>query len=265
MSDTSFLIKAGLAFLVASAWVVVTAITGQRSAKWGGVVAALPSVTAFSLLFIAWTQGGWAASQTAGPLPAGLGAAAIATMAYVRLAGKRGVAASLVGSALAWGIAIFPLLLIKASRDPAPANGLGIFMILVSAVLLPPPPGTDDEVRGQVRGLLIKAPLSGATVAAAVVAAGILGPLAGTVVASFPIILWTSLMVFHTDLGAGALAAMARGFMVGLMGGMVFANASRFLFLNTGVLAAFLVSYAACLATVTLIVLLGGHRDQRWS
>ncbi|MFA6315915.1 MAG: hypothetical protein WC943_00720, partial [Elusimicrobiota bacterium] len=58
MHDAAFLLKAACAFLVAATWVAVSARTAQASRRWGGIVAALPSVTAFSLLFIAWTQDG---------------------------------------------------------------------------------------------------------------------------------------------------------------------------------------------------------------
>ncbi|MBI5622474.1 MAG: hypothetical protein HY924_01710 [Elusimicrobia bacterium] len=263
MAETAFLLKAACAFLVAAAWVMAAAKTAQRSSTWGGVVAALPSVTAFSLLFIAWTQDGGEAGKAAVPLPAGLGAAAVATTAYVRLAAKGRVTAALAGSAAAWFLAMLPLLLVEACRRPLAANGVGLLMLLGSTLLLPAPPQAAAGPAGWARGLPLKASLSGATVAAAVVVAGLLGPLAGAVVASFPIILWTNLMVFHAALGAAALGRMARGFMVGLLGGMVFANAGAALFPAAGILAAFAASYAACLATVAVIVLLGGHRDRR--
>jgi hypothetical protein len=169
----------------------------------------------------------------------------------------------MAGSALAWGLAMLPLLFLPAVRTPLAANVLGLLLILISAALLPPPPGAESGPPGAVKGLPLKSSLSGATVSCAVFAANSMGPLAGTVVASFPVILWTNLMVFHADLGQDALGRMARGFMVGLLGGMVFANAAAVLFPATGILTAFLASYAGCMAAVAVIVLLGGRRDRR--
>lgn len=258
MPGTVIAAKTACAFGVAAAWVALTAKVGQRSGRWGGVVAALPSVTAFSLLFIAWTQGGAAAGRTAAPLPAGIGACAVAAMVYVRLARRSGVAASLAGSALAWAAVMLPVFLAAEARSLPAADAIGLVCIGASALLLPSAAKATGSGRRKVRGLLLKAALSGAVVASAVVAARILGPLAGAVVASFPVILWTALMVFHADLGPAALSGMARGFMTGLLGGVVFANTGHLLFPVLGVLPAFAAAYGACLVAVGAIVFLTG-------
>jgi len=197
-----FAIQLLLSFLIGGLWVTLATVMAQRwGTRIGGTVAGLPSTVVVAFVFIALSQGTRQAYLATEVFPLTFSFNAFAVAAYAALA-RHGLAAALTGFVLTWLTLQASLVAITRGEPPAALGPslLAAAVVLVATTLgfrkwLPAPFATGATQPIGLRPLLGRGIFSGLVISAAVLAAAVNGPLAGSVVAAFPAVFITTLSI----------------------------------------------------------------------
>jgi len=208
------LIRIVLSFVIAGTWIACSTLIGERlGSKKAGLIANLPSNILISLLFMALTKGsGYAAAATAG-VPIGMTIDTI-FLAFFILTLPAGLWKALVVSLAVWAaVAVFTVVVL-----PPVGFGLSIFTYILVAVILfrlvDIRLGSARPERKKVafswKIVAIRAFFAGSVVAGAVAIAQVAPPYITGVLAVFPAVFTTTMVILTLSQGPAFAQAVGK-------------------------------------------------------
>ena len=238
--------KLGLTVVSVVLVLMLARLGGRRGA---GMVAALPTITAPALAWLAHDHGDGFAAEAAVASVAACALLAVFAVVHAHVARYRGVATTLCCGLVA--AALFAEPVARASTTLVAALSVAVGACVLALLCLPRPP------RGALGG--IRTPL-----AATALAAGALGalttlaaPLFGSVVcgllASLPLVSGAVAASEHASVGHAGVAQFHRGYVCGLVSRASFCATFALLAVSLGWLQASLVA-ASCAAGIGLLM-----------
>jgi hypothetical protein len=201
------------ALLTAAAVLLVMDLARRGGRRTAGMVAALPTVTAPALVWLAHDRGDAFASNAA---TAGVAACAISaafSVVYAHVARRRGVATAMCCAMLAAVVCAGPVAL--ASTTLLAAVALAVVSCTLAWLCSPVPP---DSTRRLVQAPILATALTATVLAAFTVAlAPLFGSVASGVLASLPLIGGAVAATEHLSGGHASAAHFLKGYVCGLL------------------------------------------------
>lgn len=257
---TPFALKLILTFAVGGCWVVLSTVAAERAgSKVGGVIAGLPSSSLVAFFFIAWTQSPEAASlaTTLGPL--GMGVVALFNVVYALLY-PAGFGRALAGSLGTWLLLSLGLLALNVRHYALSLLGLVLLALISYHILehwLDIPSRGQQRIRYTPGQLAFRGLFGGTIIACAVLIAKLGGPIVGGVMATFPTVMLSTLILNHLNHGRAFASAVLKSMTVsGTINVTLYLTAVRYLYPACGLVLGTLLSFA--------LSLLGGYLVYRF-
>ena len=233
------------AVLTAGVVLLVMMAAKRGSRRWAGMVAALPTITAPTLAWLAHKEGvAFAISASIGSVAA-CAMLAVFALGYARVA-RYGIAIALicgVGGALAMGL---PAEAASARLPDALMLALGCCALAFAAM---PAPGLDVVSRQRsTRSMLLVAATAGGFTALTTTIGPSIGGFATGLLSSLPLITGSVAIAEHTASGHRAATHFLRGYVGGLFGKAAFGAVFALVAPHVGAIAALTLGCAcACL------------------
>ena len=254
-----FLWKLILSFIVSGVWITVSTILADKlGARFGGLIAGLPSTIVISLFFIGWTQTPLIASQATTPVPMVMGITAVFVVGYILLA-KYGFYLSLIIPLAVWFV--LSMILVFVKFDNFLYSWIGFIVLLLSSYYILSKKKVQDE-EGQVRRainytplhLLFRGTLSGTIIAFAVIMAKIGGPFIGGVFVAFPAVMLSVIIISYLAQGKSFSCETAKVLMIsGSINVVVYATTARYTYLHFGLIYGTLIPFLVGLVSANLV------------
>ena len=245
-----FWTQLGLAFVVGGLWVALTTVVAEkRGSRMGGFIGGLPSTALVSLFFFGLTQTPTAAAEATTVMPLAQGINGIFILVFVLLAG-RGLAAALAGSLIGW---FLPAMLLFSWNVASLTLSLpgwlllagGSYLILEKVMAFPSRPGVN--LRHTPVQIALRALFGGFVISSAVLAAKAAGPGSGGILATFPAMFLSTLVITHRSAGPEFSRAVAKSLLVsGQIHVVVYAMAVRIFYPLLGIFLGTLTAAAVC-------------------
>jgi hypothetical protein len=230
-----FLFKLILAFAVGSTMVTLATVAAERlGSKMGGLIGGIPSAVAISLFFIGFTESPRIASEATNMIPLTMGLNGIFLVAYVGLAGW-GAWMAMVGALIFWFVLAALVLFLKFNDFLFSLlfyffSLIGSYRILEKCFHLP---STGKiSIRYTPFQILWRALFSGAIISGAVYLSRVAGPVWGGMMAPFPTIYISTLIILAKSKGVEFSRRITKPLLVSAMiNVVVYATAVRYLYL----------------------------------
>ncbi len=236
---------AGAFVVVASTW-----IAELFQSRWGGFTAAIPTTTAVSFIFIAWTQGVDFAAAAANVTPAAQAGSLLFALVFVKTALRGGSENKNFLQPLVFGLAAWiAVALLVVSFKPtlwvsvaAFAPFFALFFVLMTLK-------KRERKKFVVAGLtaretLGRALLGGVVIMGTVLLAKAFGEAWGGVAGTFPAVFVSSLAILTRRNGASFADFFAKDFSFGIVANCVFAVSVALLLPSLGFALGFVACYA---------------------
>jgi uncharacterized membrane protein (GlpM family) len=216
--DLLFWLSLVLKMAVTAGFVVVAAMVAERAgAAIGALVATLPIAAGPAYFFVALDHDAQFISQSAIGSIAAHAATAVFSLAYVLLAQRFGMVASVAGAVGTWFVVAFALRVVEWTFLGVAAANLATYAVCIALtaryrqVRMPPiaPKWYDVPVRAAMVACLV---------AAVVGTSGQVGPTVTGLLAVFPIVMTSLMLIFQARVGGPATAALIANTMWGLVG-----------------------------------------------
>jgi len=252
-----FALKVATSFLVGGAYVaLVTYVSEHINPRLGGVLAGLPSTALVGLIFIALTQNSAASVKAGVAIPAGFGFTVLLVALYVNLREHHSITnaiAKAIGLWLVLAVLVFGLL--PKSLLLATIVFVTCFLIAVFS-LEKVKVESSKRVPITAQESLTRALVAGILIAIAVILAKVLGAFIGGIVASFPVVVISSLTILDYKRGKNLMTSTAKTMPFGSFGTVAFLVGFHFLVPNLGLLVGSILSYGVSIvfAVITLQV-----------
>jgi uncharacterized membrane protein (GlpM family) len=216
--DLLFWLSLVLKMAVTAGFVIGAAMVAERlGAAIGAIVATLPIAAGPAYVFVALDHDSAFISASAIGSIAAHAATAVFSLAYIMLAQRAGMAASVGGAVAVWFVVAFLLRSVQWGFLPVAAINLALFGICIALtnryrhVQMPP------LVR-KWYDIPVRAALVSCLVAAVVSLSGHVGPTVTGLLAVFPIVMTSLMLIFQPRVGGPATAALIANTMWGLVG-----------------------------------------------
>jgi hypothetical protein len=217
-ADLTFWLMLGVKMAVSAGFVVTASMVAERAGSLvGGLVAALPISAGPAYVFLAFDhEAAFVADSALTSLAVNVGTTIFA-LTYILLAQSYGVLASLAGALVCW---VGMIALIRSTGWTLPA----VLAFNLAAYLVGVPVAKKFQtakVRPAVRrwyDLPLRAGLVATLVATVVTASRYVGPAVTGMLAVFPVVLSSLILVFQPRIGGPATAALIANTMPGLIG-----------------------------------------------
>ncbi len=228
------------------------------SARIGGLLSAFPVVVGPLLLIAAQERGAAFAARTATGTLLGLVALAGFALVYARTAVGAGWAVSLLAG---WSCAIA---LAGLAELMCPRAGLPTALVLASGALatahraLPALPDQSHPTDASGSEIVLRIAATSALIIALALAAQLVGPQAGGVLAGLPALASVLAVCTHRRDGGWALVTLLRGMLAGMAGFVGFCAVVAVLIVPAGPVSAFAVATTAAVVLQALAAARGG-------
>jgi hypothetical protein len=216
--ELAFLLSLALRMSVAAAFVIAASVITERSGPViGALVATLPVSAGPSYIFLALDHdAGFIADAALASLPINA-ATILMSLAYVVLAQRNGVAISFAAAVAVW----FAAALVVRSTPWSLAGGI-LANVVAFAVCLP----VVQRFRAIRMPLItrrwydipLRAALVATLVATVVTLSGIVGPKVSGILALFPVVFTSLMLILHPRIGGRSTAAVIANGLWGLIG-----------------------------------------------
>jgi len=252
MTDT-FTLKLVLSFLIGGLWITVASVAAERlGSKIGGVLGGLPSTAVVAYGFIGWTQGAQQAYDATTAFPLAFAVNAFYMVAYAALS-PRGLWAGIGAALLTW-LAGEALVLWLEIQNVWVSIAVWIAALVVAYLALERWLGVRSHERVGVRytagQMLGRAGFAGGIVALAVLGSQVGGPTWGSILASFPALYTSTLILVSRSAGVAFSRSLTTPLMVSsLVNVTVFVLAFRFLVLPLPLGGALAAAYAVSMVS----------------
>ena len=208
-----FIMKLILSFFIGCIWVIaVTVIAEKYGSKIGGIIAGLPSTSLLTLFFIALTQGTEKASEAAIIIPFMVGATALFVLVYILLS-KTNFYLGIISSILLWLIISTIIVVVKLQNLFYSFLGLVLFTSLSYFVLekmLSISSHQKKEMHYTFFQLGFRGILTGIIIVLGVILSYSAGALYGGIIASFPVLLLSTMVITYREHGYAFSAAVMK-------------------------------------------------------
>jgi hypothetical protein len=216
--DLLFWLSLALKMAVTAGFVVVAAIVAEQAgAAIGAIVATLPIAAGPAYFFVALDHDAAFISVSAIGSIAAHAATAVFSLVFIVLARRFGTVLSVVAAVAAWFAVAFLLRSVNWSFSGVAAANLGIFAVCIALtnrfrhVQMPP-------IVRQWYDVPVRAFMVACLVAAVVGSSGHVGPTVTGLLAVFPIVMTSLMVIFQPRVGGPATAALIANTMWGLVG-----------------------------------------------
>jgi uncharacterized membrane protein (GlpM family) len=235
---SSFFYKLGLSYVVGGAWIILTTVTAERHGSIiGGLIGGLPSTAVVALLFIGFTQTPLAASEATTIMPFAQGLNGLFIITYLLLI-RRGLLFGISSALLTWLLLASVLAAIGIRSFWVSVAGWAALVsscILVVTRWLEIPSRKKVPVRHTTQQIVLRALFGGAVIAFAVFMSKLAGPVFGGILATFPAMFLSTLVITHRTGGAEFSRAVAKVLMIsGMINVALYAMAVRYLYTLLG-------------------------------
>jgi len=217
-ADLLFALSLALKMAVTAGFVVAAAMVAERAgAAIGAIVATLPIAAGPAYVFLALDHDSAFISASAIGSIAAHAATAVFSLVYIVLAQRNGMVVSVGGAVASWFVVAFLLRLVPWTFPTVVAANLALFgacMVFTDRyrhVQMPPIISKWYDV--PVRALMVAC-----LVAAVVTLSGHVGPIVTGLLAVYPIVMTSLMLIFQPRVGGPATAALIANTMWGLVG-----------------------------------------------
>lgn len=236
--DHSFLLKVILSVIIGGTWVALsTLIVDKFGTKVGGLIAGLPSTVVVALFFIGLSQGVENVIKSTAVVPLAFAANGPFMLVYAALSKKR-LLQSMGAALLAWFGCSYLIILFQFDNFNW---GLTIcILVLIVCTIIFEKVFVASSISGQktefkTSQLLVRALFAGLIIGAAVLASRFLNPLLGGILASFPAVFVSTLIILHNSRGGKVAIGLAKSLLVsGFINVMAYVIAIRLLYPSIG-------------------------------
>ena len=233
-----FYFKLFLAFIVGSTMVTLATVAAERlGSRIGGLIGGIPSAVAISLFFIGYTETPQLASEATSTIPLTMGLNGLFLVVYVGLA-RRGAWIAMAGALFFWFALAFLVLFLHFSNFLFSLlffilSLVGSYLILEKGYHLP---STEKIlVRYTPLQILSRALFSGSIISSAVYLSRVGGPIWGGLMAPFPTIYISTLILMAKSKGVEFSRRIAKPLLVSAMINVVaYSTAVRYFYLPLG-------------------------------
>ncbi len=196
--DSIFWLKVAVSFFVAGVAITTATVLAEKfGTKIGGLLANLPSNILVSLIFIALTRDSLFAAETTRATPIGMSINTLFLFVFIVVL-RWGVTTAAVTSLATWFILIF-----LAGQFPLTDWNISLPVYIITAIIsflileygFKIPAVAKNVRRFSLGQLTIRAVFAGSVVALTVVVASLTGPYWTGLVASFPSVLFSTMMI----------------------------------------------------------------------
>jgi uncharacterized membrane protein (GlpM family) len=213
-----FWLSLALKMAVTAGFVIAAAKVAERAGPTiGALVATLPIAAGPAYFFVALDHDAQFISQSAIGSIAAHAATGVFSVAYVLLAQRFGMAISVAGAVAVWFATAFLLRLVPWSFVTVAAANLATYAFCIALtaryrhVRMP-------LIAGKWYDLPVRAVMVACLVAAVVGSSGRVGPTVTGLLAIYPIVMTSLMLIFHSRVGGPATAALIANTMWGLVG-----------------------------------------------
>lgn len=249
----TFAFRLLLSFVVGGVWITLTSLAAETlGSRIGGFLGGLPSTIVVALTFIGWTQGVERAYQATSALPVAFAINCVFLLTYA-VAVRRGLAVGIAAALAAWA-SLQGLLVWRGA--PRYTVGLAIWAVTLAAVYLVMDRGLRLRGHERVRvrrgrwDVPARGLLSGGIIVAAVALSHLGGPLLGAVMAAFPAVYVSTLAITARSVSIEFSRSLVVPLMVSaVVNCVVFGTVYRLMVLDTGLIGAAALAYAASLVS----------------
>lgn len=225
--------------VIGGVWVVgSTVIVDKFGTKLGGLIAGLPSTVVVALYFIGLSQGTETAVQSTIVVPLAFAVNGPFMLVYAFLS-KRGLWQSMLTALAVWFVLSYLIIVFHLNNF---IIGLVIcILVLISSIYIFERKFSAISSLGQKTvykkaQLFFRALFAGLIIGAAVFASRFLSPTVGGILASFPAVFVSTLLILHYGRGAEVAVGLAKSLLVsGFINVMTYVIAIHYLYNNFGI------------------------------
>lgn len=235
---SGFIIEVILSVVIGGIWVTFsTVIVDKLGTKIGGLIAGLPSTVVVALFFIGLSQGVENAVQSTSVVPFSFAANGPFILVYAKLS-KKGLWWSMGAALLVW-FGISYLIILFNFNNFLLGLIICIFVLLTSTFVFEKkfdaPSIAGIKPKLEKLSLVIRALFAGLIIGSAVVASKFLDPLFGGILASFPAVFVSTLIILHNSRGAKVSIGLAKSLLIsGFINVISYIVTIRFLYVLVG-------------------------------
>lgn len=233
-----FIINVVLSVIVGGIWVASsTVIVDKFGTKVGGLIAGLPSTVVVALFFIGLSQGVESVVESTSVVPLAFAANGPFMLVYAALS-KKGLWQSMGAALLVWfGISYLIMFFNLSNFNWGLA--VCILVLIISTIIfekafraLSIPRYKTAYKNSQ---LLARALFAGLIIGSAVLASKFLNPLFGGILASFPAVFVSAIIILHNSRGPKVSIGLAKSLLIsGFINVMAYIIAIRFYYVSIG-------------------------------
>ena len=216
--DLAFWLSLVLKMAVTAGFVIAAAMVAERAGPAiGALIATLPIAAGPAYVFLALDHDAAFISQSAIGSIAAHAATGAFSLAYVVLAQRRGMAVSVIGAVAVWFVVAFMLRSVPWTFVSVAGANLATFAVCIALT------GRYRHVQmplivSQWYDVPLRALMVSALVAAVVGSSGRVGPTVSGLLAVYPIVMTSLMLIFQPRVGGPAAAALIANTMWGLVG-----------------------------------------------
>jgi hypothetical protein len=217
-ADLLFWLSLALKMAVTAGFVVFAAMVAERAgAAIGALVATLPIAAGPAYFFVALDHDAAFISQSAIGSIAAHAATGVFSLVYVVLAQRLGMTISVLGAVGSWFVVAFVLRAVEWTFPAVAAANLAMFAVCIALTARYRHVRMPRMVR-RWYDIPVRAAMVACLVAAVVGTSGQVGPTVTGLLAVFPIVMTSLMVIFQSRVGGPATAALIANTMWGLVG-----------------------------------------------
>lgn len=246
-----------LSFVLAGVWISGATLLGEKlGSKRAGLITNLPSNILLSLIFMALTLGPDYAAATTKGVPVGMTIDTLFTFIFILVA-KKGLGKAISISLIVWAITAY--VFIKLIPPLGMAGAIGLY-VLVTALCFILAEGVlhirsvpHKETTFSWKQILLRALFAGTVVAGAVTIAQFAPPYMTGILATFPAVLSSTLVIFTLSQGADFARATGKILILSSSNIIIYAWIAGLTFPSLGPWIGTILSFATSVAYVALL------------
>lgn len=253
--DMIFWLKVAISFIVAGVAITTATLLAERfGTKIGGLLANLPSNILVSLVFIALTRDSQFAAETTRATPIGMSINTLFLFVFIVVL-RWGVAVAAIASLATWFALIFlagqfPLSNWSTTLTIYVATAVISFLILEYCFKIPAV--KKNGRRYSLGQLTVRAVFAGSVVALTVVVASLTGPYWTGLVASFPSVLFSTMMILSLTQSPAFAQATGKIMIFSSSNIVIYALAVHFAYPSLGISIGTVIAFGAAFIWVWL-------------
>lgn len=257
MENDGLLLRTALSFVIAGTWISLATLAGEKlGSRVGGLITNLPSNIVVSFLFVALTKGVPFTAEAARAIPLGMSINTLFIFVFI-VTVRRGLGRAILYSLAAW-ILFAGLATLFQVRHLGAAFVI-YFIVCLGGFLI-------VEYRTEIRSIpkrkaafspanmLFRALFAGTVVASAVLAAQVVPPYVTGLLASFPAVMLSTLVILTRTQGPDFTRATGKILMLSSSNIIVYAFAVALFYPLLGIIPGTVLSFACAVLWISLFL-----------